>query len=306
MRKPHVAGSLCLATVLTSLFAFVTEAQACDTEPCTNNVEITSVKVAGTNTNLISAPIGYSALYEGKNLVAPDAINNGGTGTFNTINDKNGMFYGSPGVGNYAPLADGMAGWILLGEETAAWSWRKWNWEYAFTPAAIAGETISESSNWFSAKGFGGSHDSGESGTWAFNLPANLLSIMAGYPAIADLFDGHLFDQFSLVLFGDTIEKTKCVKKSRWGVCTEWKTDQTTPYIAYDFTAEDLGLTVSPDPIFNFSGIWESCFDVTRIALYVRDPATNNVPEPGSLALFGLCAIGLVLAGRRRKLAGKK
>ena len=298
MKKSNLAKAIYSALVVASVFG-AGVAQACGPN-CTNDVNVTKI----TNTTTLETKkvnIDASAEIAGNNLVAPSP-NNGATGTYN---NGDGMFNGVSGV-SYDPLKPGVPGWFLLGTENVTYG-KKGHYSYSFTTAPILGQNLVDPS-WFTANGFEGGiprGESGESGTWGFNLPANLLT---ANPAIADLFNGHLFDQFSLVLFGDTTDvytdEKQCSKYYDNGTCRTWqkvkvKTGSNTPYMAYDFTAEDLGLSVSAATIFDFSGVWSSCFNVTSIGLYVRDPATeSNVPEPGSVLLIGL---GLAALGLRRR-----
>jgi len=123
---------------------------------------------------------------------------------------------------------------------------------------------------------------SGNQGSWSFNVPSNVVSIMS------QVFGDHLFDQFSMNFFSGDV------------------------FSAYDITGAEFGLPIQPFPIYSFGGNWDMSKtlinnggvggNLSHMDLYVRDPVgdqTNQVPEPETLGLIGIALAGLAYAGRR-------
>lgn len=177
---------------------------------------------------------------------------------------------------SYSDLdGDGQAddpGWIFLGRVNFG------DGGTGFEPAAIGGDASIVLASFFSVTLTGAGK-----GIWSFTPDATVAA-----RALEELGKNY-FDQFALVF------------------------KQSTQFAAYDFTAAQFGIAQpsADDPIFNFGGTFDVSntlrpAGLSHISLWARDPgftSTTELPEPGSLALLGLGALGLA-AYRKRMTKG--
>lgn len=280
-----------------SLIAAAGTAQATSLLPCNlNDVKVTSVAqysdtTAGATLTTIASNLSLNAAacagaYSGNDGYYPqdnlgwqnDGLLNGGfqvsTGR---IIFPNGAF-----ITDAHPLSDldndGAAddpGWIMLGKFDPS--------KGTFTPSAVGGDTSIVLSSFFTA-----TVDSAGKGSWALTPDANVAQ------RASTVLGKNYFDQFALVF------------------------KSANAFAVYDFTAEQFGVThpTAATPVMN----WAGTYDVTgtlraggkdglknpaglsHITVWARDPAAveTSVPEPGTLALLGIAAIGALGASRRR------
>jgi len=222
--------------------------------------------------------VGNDGFYPQQNLgIAGDGLLNGGV----QVQSGQVLFPNPPGAFINAPSTlsdldgDGQAndpGWIMLGkyEDNGP------NGSWVFTPSAIGGDSSVVLSSFFSV-----SFANGYSGSWAFTLDADVVS------RASVLLGANYFDQFALVF------------------------KSSDAFAAYDFTADQFGITPSAsDPVYQFFGTFDTSSTLltrsgrpaglSHITLWARDPAASNVvPEPGMLGLFGVAMLGLFFLRRR-------
>lgn len=293
--KKSLLAAISAAVVLGSLHsgaALAAPLTACST----SDVQVTSVQVySGTTSSasLIDISGAYSLPMNAADCAGGYNGNDQPLPTTNLGYQNDGLLNGAPqkpsGNDLFADGAfltsqyqasdldgDGVAddpGWIFLGKVEV-----NNGVAGAFSPAAIGGDLSIVLSSFFTVTMTGAG-----TGTWSFAPDAEVAARAAA------VLGKNYFDQFALIF------------------------KQSTQFAAYDFTAEQFGVThpSADDPVFAFGGT----FDVSKtllpaglshISLWARDPgatSTTELPEPGLLGLLGVAALGLAL-GRRRMTKG--
>jgi len=290
-----------LATLIlsASLVAAAGTAQAASVLPCSvGDVKITSVAqysgiTAGATLTTLASGLSMDAAacagaYSGNDGYYPsenlgwqnDGLLNGGF----QVSTGNVLFPGGAFITDTYPLSDldndgavDDPGWVMLGKFDPE--------KGTFSPSAVGGDSSIVLSSFFTA-----TVDGAGKGTWAFTPDATVAERTRG------IFGNNYFDQFALVF------------------------KSANAFSVYDFTAEQFGVThPSVDvPIMN----WFGTYDVTNtlrtggkdgvknpaglshITVWARDPASptpsTSVPEPGTLALLGIAALGALRVGRQR------
>lgn len=280
-----------------SLIAAAGTAQATSLLPCNlNDVKVTSVAqysdtTAGATLTTIASNLSLNAAacagaYSGNDGYYPtvnlgwqgDGLLNGGLQTSTGAT----LFPGGAFINAEYPLNDldhdgavDDPGWIMLGKFDPA--------NGTFTPA-----TVGDNSGFVLSSFFTATVDSAGKGTWALTPDATVAQ--RGSSALGKSY----FDQFALVF------------------------KAANAFAVYDFTAAQFGVAhpSASSPIMNWYGTYDvsgtlraggkdglkNPAGLSHITVWARDPASpeTSVPEPGTLALLGIAAIGALGASRRR------
>jgi len=279
-----------------SILAAAGAAQSASLLPCNvNDVKVTSVAqysstAAGATLHTIASGLSLGAAdcdgaYSGNDGYYPsqnlgwqgDGLLNGGLQTSTGMT----LFPGGAFITDDYPLSDldndgGVddPGWIMLGKFDPS--------KGSFTPAAVGGDSSIVLSSFFTA-----TVDSAGKGTWALTPDATVAQRTSA------VLGKNYFDQFALVF------------------------KAANSFAVYDFTAAQFGVAhPSVDvPIMNWSGTYDvtgtlrtggkdglkNPAGLSHITVWARDPATpTSVPEPGTLALLGIAALGALGVSRRR------
>lgn len=157
-------------------------------------------------------------------------------------------------------------GWIMIGKYE----------DGGFQPEAIGGDNTIITSDFFSVTANGDG-----TGVWSLTPDAGVID------RAESVLGKNLLDEFVLVIKSGNA------------------------FAVYDFSAEDLGLDPAILEVFNFTGEYDTTGTLinkggkpaamSHISVWIRDPEnSSSVPEPNTLVLIALAALGLV---RLRKKA---